>query len=176
MGIGHLTLTRYRAAIPDGDGTMFHSDPTWAAAKRRLMARLGVEVPQATNDACVGRGARGVLTGVPGPALTGDHRTDLANQIGAKADVLRPHLRQPIPGAAPLVIRQADRDLSLPSALRRHSHPALDQLTLLGRAGAIMFGAEVPRGKPEPLPSLEPLWLLDLGLAEAFGVDGGCPE
>jgi HAD superfamily hydrolase (TIGR01509 family) len=178
MGIGHVNLTRYRAAIFDLDGTLVHSELAWEAAKRRVMARLGVEVPQATYDAFVGRGVRSFLTEVLGPDLTDDHRTDLANQIGAEADVLLPQMRQPIPGAAESVIRLAELGLRIAvcsSSPRRHIHAALHQLGLVGRVGAIVSGADLPRGKPDPLPYLETLRLLDLGQAEAFAVEDALP-
>lgn len=178
MGIGQVNLTLYRAAIFDLDGTLVHSEPAWEAAKRRVMARLGVKVPQATYDAFVGRGVRSFLTEVLGPDLTDDHRTDLANQIGAEADVLLPQMRQPIPGAAEAVIRLAELGLRIAvcsSSPRRHILAALDQLGLVGHVRAIVSGADLPRGKPDPLPYLETLRLLDLGQAEAFAVEDALP-
>lgn len=58
-GIDHVVLDRYRAAIFHLDGTLVHSEPAWETAKRRVIARLGVEAPQSTYDALVGRGLRG---------------------------------------------------------------------------------------------------------------------
>ena len=108
-----MYLTRYRAAIFDLDGTLVHSEPAWEAAKRRVLGRLGVEVPQATYDAFVGRGLRGFLTEVLGSDLTDARRTNLANEIGAEADILLPLLRQPIPGAASSVNRLIDAGLQI---------------------------------------------------------------
>lgn len=173
-----MNLTRYRAAIFDLDGTLVHSEPAWEAAKRRVMSRLGVEVSQATYDAFVGRGLRGFLTEVMGHELTDFYRTDLANEIGAEADVLLPLLRQPIPGAAQSVIRLTEAGLRIAvcsSSPRRHIHAALDQLGLADRVRAIVSGADLPRGKPDPLPYLETLRLLDLGPAEAFAVEDALP-
>lgn len=178
MGIDRVNLTQYRAAIFDLDGTLVHSEPAWEAAKRRILGRLGLDVPQSTYDAFVGRGLRGFLTEVLGPDLTDSHRSDLANEIGAEADVLLPQMRQPIPGAAQSVIRLAELGLRIAvcsSSPRRHIHAALDQLGLVDRVGAIVSGADLPRGKPDPLPYLETLRLLDLGQAEAFAVEDALP-
>jgi HAD superfamily hydrolase (TIGR01509 family) len=178
LGIGRVNLTRYRAAIFDLDGTLVHSEPAWEAAKRRVLGRLGVDVPQTTYDAFVGRGLRGFLTEVLGSDLTDALRTDLANEIGAEADILLPLLRQPIPGAASSVNRLAEAGVRIAvcsSSPRRHIHAALDQLGLGGRVGAIVSGADLPRGKPDPLPYLETLRLLDLDPAKAFAVEDALP-
>lgn len=173
-----MNLTRYRAAIFDLDGTLVHSEPAWEAAKRRVMGRLGVDVPKPTYDAFVGRGLRGFLTEVLGSDLTDARRTDLANEIGAEADILLPLLRQPIPGAASSVSRLAEAGVRIAvcsSSPRRHIHAALEQLGLGDRIGAIVSGADLPRGKPDPLPYLETLRLLDLDPAEAFAVEDALP-
>lgn len=173
-----MNLTRFRAAIFDLDGTLVHSEPAWEAAKRVVMARLGVEVPQATYDAFVGRGLRGFLTEVLGNDLTDTRRAELANEIGAEADVLLPLLRQPVPGAAQSVIRLVDLGLRIAvcsSSPRRHIVAALAHLGLEGRVGVIVSGADLPRGKPDPLPYLETLRLLHLGPVEAFAVEDALP-
>ncbi|WP_170971988.1 HAD family phosphatase [Rhodobacter sp. SY28-1] len=173
-----MNLTLYRAAIFDLDGTLVHSEPAWEAAKRRVLDRLGVDVPQATYDAFVGRGLRGFLTEVLGPDLTDALRTELANEIGAEADILLPLLRQPIPGAASSVNRLAEAGVRIAvcsSSPRRHIHAALYQLGLGDRIAAIVSGADLPRGKPDPLPYLETLRLLGLDPSDAFAVEDALP-
>ncbi|MCY1128342.1 HAD family phosphatase [Frigidibacter sp. RF13] len=173
-----MIATRYKAAIFDLDGTLVHSEPAWEAAKRQVLDRLGVRVPQSTYDAFVGRGVRGFLTEVLGSNLTDQHRTELANEIGAAADILLPLMRQPIPGAAQSISRLADAGLRIAicsSSPRRHILAALAQLGLADRISAIVSGAELPRGKPDPLPYRETLRLLDLGPAEAFAVEDALP-
>jgi HAD superfamily hydrolase (TIGR01509 family) len=173
-----VNLTRCRAAIFDLDGTLVHSEPAWEAAKRRVLGRLGIEVPQATYDAFVGRGLRGFLTEVMGHDMADSYRTDLASEIGAEADVLLPLLRQPIPGAAQSVIRLTEAGLLVAvcsSSPRRHILAALDQLELADRVSAVVSGADLPRGKPDPLPYLETLRLLGIGPAEAFAVEDALP-
>lgn len=178
MGTDQLNVTQFRAAIFDLDGTLVHSEPAWEAAKRRVLARLGIDISQAVYDAYVGRGLRGFLNDVLGPELTEAHRTSLADEIGAEADVLLPLLRQPIPGAAQSVIKLAEMGLRIAvcsSSPRRHIQAALDQLGLLDHVGTIVSGADLPRGKPDPLPYLETLRSLDLGQDEAFAVEDALP-
>ncbi len=173
-----MRLSDYKAAIFDLDGTLVHSEPAWEEAKRRVLARLGIQIPQAVYDAFVGRGLRGFLTEVLGPDLSDERRTVLANQIGAEADVLLPLLRQPLPGAARSVIRLAEAGLRLAvcsSSPRRHILAALEQLELTDRIAVIVSGADLPRGKPDPLPYLETLRLLALDPAEAFAVEDALP-
>lgn len=173
-----MNLTRYRAAIFDLDGTLVHSEPAWEAAKRRVLERLGIEVPQATYDAFVGRGLRGFLSEVLGPGLPDARRTALADEIGAEADLLLPQLRALVPGASQSVIRLAEAGLRIAvcsSSPRRHIHAALDQLGLADHVAAIVSGADLPRGKPDPLPYLETLRLLALGPTDAFAVEDALP-
>ena len=128
-----MKLTTFKAAIFDLDGTLVLSEPAWEIAKRRVLDRLGVRVPQATYDAYVGRGLRGFLSEVLGPDLAIERRTDLADQIGAEADLLLPQLRQPVPGASASVRRLQDAGLRIAvcsSSPRRHIAAALDQLGL----------------------------------------------
>lgn len=173
-----MNLIHYRAAIFDLDGTLVHSEPAWEAAKRRVLGRLGVEVSQEIYDAYVGRGLRGFLKDVLGPEFTEANRASLADEIGAEADVLLPLLRQPIPRASQSVTTLTELGLRIAvcsSSPRRHIHAALDQLGLMDRVDAIVSGADLPRGKPDPLPYLETLRVLDLGQAEAFAVEDALP-
>lgn len=173
-----MTPNGYRAAIFDLDGTLVRSEPAWEAAKRRVLDRVGVAVPQATYDAFVGRGLRGFLSHVLGPDLTDAEREALANDIGAEADALLPVMRQPVPGAARSVLRLAEAGVRIAvcsSSPRRHITAALDQLGLGGRIEIMVSGAELPRGKPDPLPYLETLRRLDLAPAEAFAVEDALP-
>lgn len=173
-----MRLTDYKAAIFDLDGTLVLSEPAWQEAKRRVLARLGIEVPQPVYDAFVGRGLRGFLTAVIGPGLTDARRSDLATQIGIEADRLLPALRQPVPGASAAVRRLWAAGLRIAvcsSSPHRHIVAALDQLGLSDCIPVLVSAADLPRGKPDPLPYLETLRRLDLGPGEAFAVEDALP-
>lgn len=173
-----MLLDRYRAAIFDLDGTLVHSEPAWEEAKRRVLARLGVEIPQSIYDAFVGRGLRGFLTEVLGPGLSDARRSEIGDQIGAEADVLLPLMRQPVEGAARAVLRIAESGVSVAicsSSPRRHILAALDQLGIADRISAIVSAAELPRGKPDPLPYLESTRVLQVLPAQAFAVEDALP-
>lgn len=171
-------MASFKAAIFDLDGTLIQSEPAWEAAKQRVLTRLGVQVPQSVYDAFVGRGLRGFLTEVLGPNLTDARRTDLANQIGAEADELLPQLRQPIPGAAASVLRLRAAGLRIAicsSSPRRHILAALDLLGLTATVELVVSGADLPRGKPDPLPYVETLRRLQLTPDGAFAVEDALP-
>ncbi len=173
-----MRLLEYRAAIFDLDGTLVQSEPAWEEAKRRVLAQMGVSVGQEVYDAFVGRGLRGFLAEVLGPDLPEARRAELASRIGAEADVLLPQMRQPVPGAAEAVTRLVAGGLRIAvcsSSPRRHIHAALAQLGLTDRVSAIVSGADLPRGKPDPLPYLETLRLLAVEPAAAFAVEDALP-
>ncbi len=173
-----MTLSTCQAAIFDLDGTLVHSEPAWEEAKRRVLHAIGISVPQSTYDAFVGRGLRGFLGHVLGPDLTEARRTELANRIGAEADILLPILRQPVPGAAQSVSRLAGLGLQIAvcsSSPRRHINAALDQLGIAPLVKVIVSGADLPRGKPDPLPYLEVLRHLRLDPDKAFAVEDALP-
>ena len=164
--------------IFDLDGTLVLSEPAWEEAKRRVLARIGIQIPQAVYDAFVGRGLRGFLSEVLGDDLSDLRRTELANQIGAEADILLPELRQPVPGAASSVRRLSDAGLDVAvcsSSPHRHIVAALDQLGLSDRIPTLVSGADLPRGKPDPLPYLETLRRLNIDATKAFAVEDALP-
>lgn len=168
----------YKAAIFDLDGTLVLSEPAWEEAKRRVLARLGIEIPQDIYDDFVGRGVRGFLNEVLGHDLPESRRTELANQIGAEADILLPQLRQPVPGAARSVQRLAAAGLTIAvcsSSPQRHIAAALDQLNLSSLIRIRVSGADLPRGKPDPMPYVETLRLLQLAPCAAFAVEDALP-
>jgi HAD superfamily hydrolase (TIGR01509 family) len=174
MGIDRVNLTQYRAVIFDLDGTLVHSEPAWEAAKRRVLCRLGIEAPQSTYDAFIGRGVLDFLGEVLDTELFASRGDDLAGDIAAEADVLLPNFREPVPGAAQSVIRLSEAGLRIAicsSSPHRHIHAALDQLGLADRVDVIVSATNLPRGKPDPLPYLETLRLLGLAPDEAFVVE-----
>ena len=173
-----MKLLGYRAAIFDLDGTLVHSEPAWEEAKRRVLAQEGVVVGQEIYEAFVGRGLRGFLTEALGEGLTEPRRADLAARIGAEADVLLPQMRQPVAGAAEAVRHLARGGVCIAvcsSSPRRHIEAALAELAISEHVAVAVSGAELARGKPDPLPYLETLRHLGLAPDAAFAVEDALP-
>lgn len=172
------SLLQFRAAIFDLDGTLVVSEPAWELAKRRVVASLGIEVAQSVYDAFVGRGLRGFLNHVLGPDLSASRLVALAHQIGAEADILLPLMLQPLPGASQAVQHLADAGLQVAvcsSSPRRHIHEALEQLGLSRCVSVVVSGAELAKGKPDPLPYQDALRQLALESRDAFAVEDALP-
>jgi sugar-phosphatase len=173
-----MRLTDLSALIFDLDGTLVISEPAWEAAKREVLGRYGITPSQAFLDDYVGRGLRGFLSAAFGAELTDADRSRIGAEIGAVADRLLPVMRQPIPGAAEFLhdCHAAGLRIALcSSSPRRHILAALAQLGVTDLAEVIVSGAELPRGKPDPLPYLESLAALGLPPAQAAAVEDAAP-
>ena len=161
---GHELLA-CSAAIFDLDGTLIHSEHAWEAAKIEVLERHGITPARALLDAYVGQGLSGFLDAAFDNQLSHTARTGIANEIGAKADVLLPKMREPIAGAAHFLSALHNAGLRIAicsSSPRRHITGALEMLEVSDRVELIVSGADLPRGKPDPLPYATTLNELDL--------------
>lgn len=178
MGNAIFDPAGFRAAIFDLDGTLVHSEPAWEEAKIIVARRYGATPSRALLDAYVGRGLAGFLDDLFGTRLPAHTHRKLGDEIGAEADHLLPRMREPVPGAAAFLQhlhRQGLRIAVCSSSPRRHILAALDHLGLLDAVEAIVSGAELPRGKPDPLPFVTTLALLDLPARRVFAVEDSLP-
>ena len=146
---------RFQAAIFDLDGTLVHSEHVWEMAKRKVVARYGFNPTQTLLDAHVGRGLDGFLDDVFGRPLTPFEQKDFGDQIGAIADALLPLMRTPVPGAADLLADLHKKGLRIAicsSSPRRHIISAIKMLGIENHIELLVSGAELQRGKPDPMP------------------------
>lgn len=170
--------TRFRAAIFDLDGTLVHSEHVWERAKVEVTARYGKRPSQALLDAHVGRGLKDFLDELFGMPLTPDMRRAIGEQIGAEADLWLDKLREPVPGAREWLVSLAEAGLRIAicsSSPRRHIMGALEMLDVTDVVELAVSGAELPVGKPDPLPFLTTLDRLGLAAADAFAIEDSVP-
>ena len=168
----------YHAAIFDLDGTLVHSEHVWEHAKVEVAARYGKYPSRALLDAHVGRGLRDFLDEVFEMPLTPEMRRAIGDQIGAVADGLLDHLREPVPGARDWLIGVAELGVRVAvcsSSPRRHIDGALEMLGIADVVELSVSASELSVGKPDPLPFLTTLDRLSLSAERAFAVENSVP-
>ncbi len=166
--------TRFSAAIFDLDGTLVHSEHVWEKAKIEVTARYGKRPSRELLDAHVGRGLKDFLDELFGMPLTPEMRRAIGDQIGAEADLWLDRLREPVPGAREWLVCLAEAGLRIAicsSSPRRHIYGAVEMLGLRDVVELAVSGAELPVGKPDPLPFLTTLDALSLPAGAAFAVE-----
>ena len=171
-------LSHFKAAIFDLDGTLIHSEHVWERAKKDVLARYNIIPDQDLIDAYVGRGLDDFLIETVGQTHTAQQRADMADQIGAMADQLLPKLRKPIPAAVSLLRAlhaSGVRIAVCSSAPRKHILSALVQLGIADLIESITSGAELPKGKPDPLPYVMAVKSLALTPQDACAFEDSLP-
>lgn len=159
-------FSQFKAAIFDLDGTLVHSQHVWDAAKLEVIGHYGYTASPALLRSHLGRGLNGFLDDVFDEPLSDKERVEIANKIGAVADNLLPKMRTPVQGAAELLSELKCIGLRIAicsSSPRRHIQSAIESLGLGRKIDAIVSGADLPVGKPDPLPyfaTLDELGLL----------------
>ena len=169
---------RYRAAIFDLDGTLVHSEHAWEKAKIEVTARYGKRPSRELLDAHVGRGLKDFLDELFGMPLTPDMRRAIGDQIGAEADIWLERMREPVPGATEWLRALAEAGIRIAicsSSPRRHIDGAVEMLGLRDVVELAVSGAELPVGKPDPLPFRTALDALALPANAAFAVEDSVP-
>ncbi|SNZ21217.1 HAD family hydrolase [Cohaesibacter gelatinilyticus] len=174
----NITFNHYKAAIFDLDGTLIHSEHVWEAAKVEVLGRYGITPTKDLLDAFVGRGLADFFTALPEAPLPKEIKTDIANQIGAYADIHLPRLRTPVEGASELLKSLHREGLHIAicsSSPRRYIESAMADLKIENYVKAVISGAELPRGKPDPLPFATTLQALDIAPHEACAFEDSLP-
>ena len=138
--------------IFDVDGVLTNTVPLHYEAWRRMFTEAGYEFdPDIYREKVDGKsrldGVRGVMSDVSEDevARAGDVKQSYYLQLLETADL------EPFPDAARLVTRAAEANLQLAAASGSRNAPTvLRKIGLIDRLDAIVTGADVPRGKPEP--------------------------
>lgn len=173
-----VNLNQFQAAVFDLDGTLVHSEHAWEAAKIEALAQHGLVPSRALLDAHVGRGLAGFLDEAFGQPLSPDQQGEIGDQIGRAADVLLPKMREPVAGAVELLTTLHEQGLRIAicsSSPRRHIVGALAMLGVSDRIETIVSGAELSKGKPDPLPYTVTLSALDLSPQTACAFEDSLP-
>ena len=160
------SFSRFQAAVFDLDGTLIRSEHIWEAAKIEVLSGYGISPGQEMLDAYVGRGLGDFLEALVGHSHPEHTRLRMAKEIDAVADEMLPRLRGPMEGAGDLLRSLHEAGLRIgvcSSAARYHIEDALAELAIRDCVETIVSGAELSRGKPDPLPYLTTM--AQLGLA-----------
>lgn len=173
-----IDFTRYSAAIFDLDGTLVQSEHVWEAAKVDVARRYGLVPSRTLLDAHIGRGLKGFFDELFGQSLSPARHREISDQIDVLADAMMPSMRKPVPGARELLCRLHDdgkRIAICSSSPRRHIADALAMLGISHRIEVVVSAAELPLGKPAPLPFSTTLEVLGLPAAEACVFEDSLP-
>lgn len=173
-----FNFSAYSAVIFDLDGTLVHSEHAWEAAKLEVAHSYGLAPSRAVLDAYIGRGLAGFISEIFGQDLTPAKLREIGNQMGAAADKLLPAMREPIPGASELLCTLHEQGMRIAvcsSSPRRHIVGALEMLEISHRIEAIISAADLPRGKPDPLPYTATLEALKLPATSTCAFEDSLP-
>ncbi|WP_170381924.1 HAD family hydrolase [Ruegeria atlantica] len=160
-----VDFSSFDAAIFDLDGTLVHSEHVWERAKREVLASYDIQVDPSLFHAHIGRGLKGFLDDAFGRSLNAQEHEEIGNKIGARADLLLPGHRTPVEGAADFLRSLHDSGVRIAicsSSPMRHIHSAIEFLSIQQQVELCVSGADLPRGKPDPLPYNETLRRLDV--------------
>lgn len=166
-------MTTLRAVLFDMDGTLTDSEKLWTVALDRVAAELGGQLSVATRQAMVGHNLiesiQMLLDDVGSdqpPVATGRLLTRYTAELFGGPMPWRPGARD---------LLQAVRDAGLKTALVTATERTLVDLALntLGHRtfDAVVPGDEVARNKPDPLPYLRAMELLDVRPGECIAIE-----
>ncbi|MDB6454520.1 HAD family hydrolase [Falsirhodobacter sp. 20TX0035] len=170
-------MPRIKALLFDLDGTLTHTDPVHLRAIRHLMAEHGLSLSDEDFRLHVsGRSNVDIGTRLFPNHDAAEHVTLLDRKEALFRDFATDLL--PLPGAVALMdeAQAAGLKIALVTNAPRHNvDHMLAAIGLAGRFDTIVYGDEMTRPKPDPLPYLTGLQRLGVAAEEALAFEDSPP-
>jgi HAD superfamily hydrolase (TIGR01509 family) len=166
-----------KALLFDLDGTLTHSDPVHFLAFQKLMAGEGLEIDQEGYR----RHISGRSNAEVGLRLFPERSVDEHVKLLTRKEALFRELAvelMPIKGLADLFNRARERNMRLALVTNAPRGNVSHMLTAIGASdwfGTIVYGDEMLRPKPDPLPYLMGLERLGVAATEALAFEDSVP-
>jgi len=162
-----LSLTTIKAVIFDLDGTLVESETVWTEAKQYIAKREKVKVSQQVMLAYVGRSVTDFVKEVIAPANVPLIQMAIIERALARYDH---HVRE-IPGAAELIRNFSSKGFAVAicsSAPMKAIQKCLKLLGIEAFINIVVSTESLSRGKPDKLPYVETLRLLNIASSHAI--------
>ena len=162
-----LSLTNIKAVIFDLDGTLVESEVVWTEAKQYIAKREKVKVSQQVMLAYVGRSVTDFVKEVIAPANVPLIQIAIIERALSRYDN---HVQE-IPGAAELIRNFSSKGFAVAicsSAPIKAIQKCLKLLDLEACINTVVSTESLSRGKPDKLPYVETLRLLNVSSHQAI--------
>ena len=162
-----LSLTNIKAVIFDLDGTLVESEVVWTEAKQYIAKREKVKVSQQVMLAYVGRSVTDFVKEVIAPANVPLIQIAIIERALSRYDN---HVQE-IPGAAELIRNFSSKGFAVAicsSAPIKAIQKCLKLLDLEACINTVVSTESLSRGKPDKLPYVETLRLLNVSSNQAI--------
>ena len=166
-GDQQLSLTNIKAVIFDLDGTLVESEVVWTEAKQYIAKREKVKVSQQVMLAYVGRSVTDFVKEVIAPANVPLIQIAIIERALSRYDN---HVQE-IPGAAELIRNFSSKGFAVAicsSAPIKAIQKCLKLLDLEACINTVVSTESLSRGKPDKLPYVETLRLLNVSSHQAI--------
>ena len=166
-GDQQLSLTNIKAVIFDLDGTLVESEVVWTEAKQYIAKREKVKVSQQVMLAYVGRSVTDFVKEVIAPANVPLIQIAIIERALSRYDN---HVQE-IPGAAELIRNFSSKGFVVAicsSAPIKAIQKCLKLLDLEACINTVVSTESLSRGKPDKLPYVETLRLLNVSSHQAI--------
>ncbi|HEY9761531.1 MAG TPA: HAD-IA family hydrolase [Trichocoleus sp.] len=159
-----------KALLFDLDGTLANTDPIHQAVWQEVLQPYGYEVTESFYQQRIsGRLNEDIVHDLL-PQLFPEQEPQFSAAKEARFRELAAQRLAPLAGLLPLLHWGQQQKLAMAvvtNAPRDNAEFMLQTLTLSDRFEQVILAAELPRGKPDPLPYQEALRLLEIGAEEA---------